>query len=458
MSAARPIPGTSVMQSLFRFAASLVAAAALMYSGAASALLPIQTWTLPNGAKVLFVENRSLPMVDVSVDFPAGYSRDAAATSGLAGMALGMMRLGAGGRTESDIAASLADVGAEMGTRFDADRAGYSLRTLSSEREKSQALAVLADVMQKPDFPADVLDREKSRLAASLKEANSKPQSIADRAFYTAVYHGHPYGLRGSGEIETVAKLTAPDLRKFYGQWFRSGWAVVAIMGDVSRDEADRIARSLTDGLPRASGKAPALPAVQTLTAPVVRAIEHPASQSHILVGQVGMRRDDPDYFPLFVGNYVLGGGGFASRMMEEVRQKRGLAYSAYSYFAPYAEKGVFLMGAQTRKDQADETLAVMRDTLARYVADGPTDGELDAAKKNLVGGFPLRIDSNKKIHDYLATIGFYELPLDYLDQFVTKIEAVTAADVRDAFRRRLDPARMVTVVVGGAKVAQSQP
>lgn len=458
MSALHPIPGTSVMQRLLQCAASLAVLLSLIYSGTAAALLPIQTWTLPNGARVLFVENRSLPMVDVSVDFPAGYSRDAAESSGLAGMTLGMMRLGAGGRSESDIAARLADVGAEMGTRFDADRGGYSLRTLSSEREKSQALAILADVVQRPDFPADVLDREKSRLAASLKEANSKPQSIADRAFYSAVYAGHPYGLRGSGEIDTVARLAAPDLATFYGRWYRSGWAVVAIMGDVSREEADRIARALTDGLPRAEGDAPALPAVQALSGPVVRAIEHPASQSHILVGQVGMRRDDPDYFALFVGNYVLGGGGFASRMMEEVRQKRGLAYSAYSYFAPYAEKGVFLMGAQTRKDQAEETLAVMRETLASYVAEGPTEAELDAAKKNLIGGFPLRIDSNKKIHDYLAIIGFYGLPLDYLDQFVTKIEAVTVADVRDAFLRRLDPGRMVTVVVGGAKVAQGQP
>jgi zinc protease len=155
------------------------------------------------------------------------------------------------------------------------------------------------------------------------------------------------------------------------------------------------------------------------------------------------------------VGNYVLGGGGFASRMVEEVRQKRGLAYSAYSYFSPLAEKGVFLIGLQTRKDQAEEALNVVRATVSRYVAEGPSERELSAAKQNLVGGFPLRIDSNKKIHDYLAVIGFYNLPLDYLDQFVQKIEAVTVADVQDAFRRRVDPERMVTVVVGGATKVQ---
>ena len=162
------------------------------------------------------------------------------------------------------------------------------------------------------------------------------------------------------------------------------------------------------------------------------------------------MKRDDPDYFPLFVGNYVLGGGGFVSRIVEEVRQKRGLAYSSYSYFVPMSERGQFQVGLQTRREQADEALEVTRATLERFVAEGPTDDELVAAKQNLVGGFPLRIDSNRKIHDYLATIGFYRLPIDYLDQFVDRIESVTVAQIKDAFQRRVDPDRMVTVVVAG--------
>jgi zinc protease len=172
-------------------------------------------------------------------------------------------------------------------------------------------------------------------------------------------------------------------------------------------------------------------------------------------MGAPGLKRNDPDYFPLFVGNYILGGGGFASRLVEEVRQKRGLAYSSYSFFAPYEQLGPFQIGLQTRKEQAQEALAVVRETLRRYVNDGPTDQELDAAKQNLVGGFPLRIDSNKKIHDYLATIGFYNMPLDYLDQFVPNIDAVTVAQVKDAFTRRVDPDRLVTVVVGAQPKVQ---
>lgn len=415
----------------------------------AHATLPIETWQLENGAHVYFIENRALPMIDVSVDFRAGSGRDTEATSGLASMTLGMMRLGAGGLGESEIAERLADVGAQLGSRFDIDRAGYSVRTLSSKMEREQALDILAKVLQAPTFPAAALEREKSRLVAGLREAGSKPESIAERAFSTALYQGHPYGLRGSGEIETVSTFTAEQLKAFHASHYVSDQAIVAIIGDLSRAQAEAIARQVTDALPRARAGATPIAPVKPLAQAVSRDIAHPASQSHILMGAPGLKRNDADYFPLFVGNYILGGGGFASRLVEEVRQKRGLAYSSYSFFAPYEQLGPFQIGLQTRKEQAQEALGVVRDTLKRYVDEGPTEQELEAAKQNLVGGFPLRIDSNRKIHDYLAIIGFYNLPLDYLDRFVTNIEAVTAAQIKDAFRRRVDPDRLVTVVVG---------
>ena len=436
-------------------ARGVVLLAALSAASTARATLPIQSWTLPNGARVLFVENRALPIVDISIDFPAGSSRDEPDRTGVASMTLGMMRLGAGGIDESGIASRLADVGGQIGSRFDADRAGYSLRSLSSAEELGEGLQLLAAIVQDPAFPAEVLEREKARLIAGLTEANSKPESIAERAFYGSLYGTHPYGQRGSGEIATVGAVGVADLRSFYAKWFRADWAVVAIMGDVSREQADEMARRVTARLPRSAASVPPLPAVVPLEGPIERRIAHPAAQSHLLMGQPGMTRNDPDYFPLFVGNYDLGGGGFASRLVDEVRQKRGLAYSSYSFFSALAEKGVFQVGLQTKKEQADQALEVVRNTLRKYVVDGPTEQELAAAKQNLIGGFPLRIDSNKKIHDYLALIGFYRLPLDYLDLFVREIDAVTVLRVRDAFRRRVDPERMVTVIVGGAPAAQ---
>jgi zinc protease len=186
---------------------------------------------------------------------------------------------------------------------------------------------------------------------------------------------------------------------------------------------------------------------------PLARAVELPiafdAAQSHLLVGQPGIARSDPDYFAIVVGSYILGGGGLVSRLSTEVREKRGLSYSVYSYFSPGRHQGAFTLGLQTRPDQAAQALAVVRDVVRRFVNDGPTAAELTAARANLVGGFALRIDSNRKLLDNLANIAWYDLPLDYLDTWTARVTAVTAAHIQAAFQRVLDPERMVAVVAG---------
>ncbi|MBI2295869.1 MAG: insulinase family protein [Betaproteobacteria bacterium] len=392
-------------------------------------------------------------MLDLSVEFPAGAGYDRAEKSGAAAMTNGLLRLGADGLNEDEIARRMADVGAQLGGRFDTDRAGLSLRTLSSARERRQALDIFARILRRPEFPREVMEREKVRQIGALKEADTKPGTIASLTFYRLVYREHPYALRSSGEVATVEKLARDDLVDFYRRHYGARYAVVALIGDVTRAEAEAIAEEVTRGLPQAGGAEPLVPPVTDLPAGTTRMIAHPASQAHILIGAPGIRRDDPDYFPLFVGNYVLGGGGFVSRINEEVRQKRGLAYSAYSYFSPLKREGPFVIGMQTRRDQAGEALEVVQKTLAEFVAQGPAEAELKAAKQNIIGGFPLRIDSNRKIHEYLALIGFYRLPLTYLEDFVKNVERVSIADVRDAFRRRVRPERMVTVVVGAEDV-----
>lgn len=432
-----------------RFAASWLGLALLFAAGVAHAILPIQHWQTKSGARVYFVENRSLPMFDLSVEFPAGASFDSAEKAGAAGMTNGLLQRGADGMDEDEIARRLADVGAQLGGRFSTDSAGLALRTLSSREEREHALEAYARILQQPTFPENVLEREKVRLVASLKEADTRPDTIAARTFFRLVYRDHPYAQRSSGEVETVQRLTRQDLVDFYRRHYTARHAVVALIGDLSREEAAAIAERVTAGLPRGEDAERALPPVEPLAAGVTRVIPHPATQSHILIGAPGIRRDDPDYFPLFVGNHILGGSGFVSRIVDEVRQKRGLAYSAYSYFSPLKQQGPFVIGMQTQRAQVEEALAVVRQTLHEFVAKGPTDEELAAAKKNIIGGFPLRIDSNRKIHGYLGVLGFYNLPLTYLDDFVKNVERVTVADIRNAFARRIDPDRMVTVVVG---------
>jgi zinc protease len=426
------------------------AVAAVACVAPVQATLPVQQWQTASGARVLFVEIHDLPMLDVAVDFPAGTSRDPRDKSGLAALTLRMLRLGAEGLDENQIAERLADVGAEIGGRFDMERAGYGLRTLSSARERDQAVAVLLRILQRPTFPQPIFEREKERVLAALKESDTKPETVADREFKRLLYADHPYSLRGSGENDTVARLSRDVLLGFYRSHFSAREAVVSIIGDLGREQARTIAEQLTSGL-QAAAPLPALPPVPRLVKEQADWIAHPATQAHVLIGQPGITRLDPDYFPLWVGNYVLGGGGFSSRLNEEIRQKRGFAYSAYSYFYPLAQQGPFQIGLQTRKDQAEEALKVARDTLAKFVADGPTQQEFEAAKQNIVGGFPLRIDSNRKILEYLSLIGFYRLPPSYLEDFPARIDAVTLAEVKDAWRRRIDPARMVTVVVGAS-------
>ena len=426
----------------------LLSAAILMSALSAQAAVNIQHWQTNSGAEVYFVENHDLPIVDLSVNFAAGSARDTAEKSGLAGITRYMMTLGAAGMSDEIIANKLADIGAVLGGEFDGDRAALKLRTLSSEREQKQALDVFGKILQKPDFPAAVLAREKARIISGLEESATQPEGMVNKAFMKALYGTHPYSLDESGEIATVAKLSVADLQAFYQQYYRANGAVIAMMGDLSRTQAEAIAESMVSGLPKGPAN-PTIAQVTYPTTPVTQRIAHPASQSHILLGYPGIKRGDPDLFPLYLGNYVLGGGGFVSRLTEEVREKRGLVYSVYSYFMPMAEVGTFQIGLQTKKEQADEALEIVRATLADFLAKGVTDAELKAAKANVIGGFPMRIDSNSKILDYLAVIGFYKLPLNYLDEYNSKVAAVTMAQIKDAFNRRLKPENFVTVIVG---------
>ena len=432
-----------------RAAAHAAALALLLAASTVHAALPVQSWTAKSGAKVLFVEARTIPMIDLNIDFDAGARYDPAAKSGLSALTHGLLALGATvegvSLNEQQIADRFADAGAQRGGSAGADRAGASLRTLSSRPERELALATLTGLLATPAFPEAVLTREKARRIAAIKEEDSKPESIAARAFDAALYGAHPYGRHPTGA--TMEAITQADVQAFYRAHYSARRAVVAIIGDVSRAEAEAMAERISAGLPAGSA-APALLPVPAQKAVEVR-IPHPATQSHILTGSAVLKRGDPDFFPLTVGNYILGGGGFVSRLMEQVREQRGLAYSVYSYFSPLAQEGPFQAGLQTKKDQANDALALVRQVIAGYAAQGPSAKELRAAKDNLVGGFALRIDSNRKILDNLAVIGFYGLPLDYLDTWSANVEKVTVEDIRSAMRRRVKPEQFSTVVVG---------
>ncbi len=424
----------------------LVTVLALLASSAALAGVRIEHWTAPSGARVYFVETRSIPIIDVQVDFAAGSAFDPPGKSGLAGLTRGLLDAGAGALDEEQIASRLVDTGARLGGSLESDRAGMSLRTLSAKPEREAALELFRTVLTQPRFPEAVFDREKGRAIAGIKEAETRPDAIAGKRFAAALYPGHPYGRVST--VESVASLTRDDVAAFHRERYSAARAVVSVIGDLDRQEAERIAQYLTENLP-AGRTNDDLPPVELPRAEVLR-VPHPATQAQIHLGLPAVKRLDPDWYALLVGNYVLGGGGFVSRLMKEVREKRGYAYSVYSYFQPRRLEGPFEIGLQTKRDQAGAALKVVEETLAGFLAEGPTAEELRAAQRNLVDGFALRLDSNAKILGYLSAIGFYGLPLSYLDDFPRRIEAVTARDVRAAFARHVKRENMVTVIVAG--------
>jgi zinc protease len=449
------------MSSVQVLARGAAAAFALACAVPAWAALPIQKWQQASGAQVYLIESPSLPMVDVEIDFDAGDRRDPADKAGLAGVTAGMTSKGIAARDgepaldENQLGEAWADLGAGFGASSGPDRMSFSLRTLTYPDLLEKAVKLGARQLGEPSFPDKVWQRERQQMIAAIREANTRPGTVAARAFGAAVYGSHPYGYDTTEE--SLNRIAVDDMRAFYRK-IQPCRAKASVVGAVNRAQADRIVATLLSHLPNGTCQPqPPVPEVAPLAAPVERMIPFASAQAHVLIGQPGYKRDDPDYFPLLVGNYILGGGGFVSRLSEEVRQKRGLSYSVYSYFAPGLHAGAFTVGLQTRPDQAAEAVRVSRDVVRRFVAEGPTAAELKAARDFLVGGFALRLDSNRKLLANLSNIAWYDLPLDYLDTWTGKVQKVTAAEIRAAFARKLQPDRMVTVVVGGDVAAARQ-
>jgi zinc protease len=447
--------------------AVLTAFLSVLWLPAAMAGIAIEHWTQPSGAQVFLVQSHAIPMVDVQLDFDAGSRRDPADQAGLASVTASLSGMGvlaspARGEValgENALGEAWADLGANFAGHASSDRMSFALRSLTYPDLLAKAVQLAARQLAEPAFPADIWQRERETMIAAIKEANTRPATLAQRAFDQAVFGAHPYGYDTTEA--SLKRIEVSHMAALYRQSVQACRAQVTLVGALTRAQADAL---VTELLARLTGpktatasSCPALPDVAEV-APLTQASEQriafDSAQAHVLLGQPGYKRSDPDFFAMLVGNYILGGGGFVSRLTHEVREKRGLSYSVYSYFAPGLHAGAFTIGLQTRPDQADQALLVSREVLARFVAHGPTEDELQAAKANLIGGFALRLDSNRKLLDNVANIAWNNLPLDYLDTWTQRIEKITVPDIRLAFQRKLQPDKMVTVVLGGVQRA----
>ena len=415
-------------------------------SPALLAIPAIQHWTTSNGAQVYFTQATEIPMVDVRVVFDAGAARDGE-LPGLAALTNSLLPEGAGKLDANMIAERMDNVGAQMGNGSLRDMAWLSVRTLSDEQVLRDTTGLLALLLSRPTFDPGSFERLRKSMLVGYQASLQKPSKLAEKAFMEAVYGDHPYASPPEGTEESLNAITVDQVRDFYQRFYVASNAIIAIVGDLSRLQAEALAEVLSSGM-RQGEKAPKLPVVKPVESKVVR-VNHPSTQTHIWVGQPGMKRGDPDYFALYVGNHTLGGSGLVSILSDEVREKRGFAYSVSSYFSPMRELGPFEMSLQTKNSHADEALKVMRDAAQTFIDSGITEEQLKASKQNITGGFALRLDSNSKLAQNLAMIGFYGLPLNYLNNFISNVDRVSIADVKDAFRRRVQLENMITVIVG---------
>jgi len=421
----------------------------------AQAILTIEKLENYKGAKAYLVQTKALPMVDIEVSIDAGDRYDPVGKSGLADMTATLMNYGVQDDkrmlSEAQIADEIADLGASIGLSVGGERAILRIRSLSRKDLRDRAVQLASAMLAAPTYDPNIVRREKQRTITSLLEAETKPEYVLDRRFKKMVYGTYP--LADSPSVKSVGAITPTDLVQFHKQFYRTDRMIVSIVGDVDQAEANEIIHALLKRIPQSGPFIAPLPEFQrSPVEPLAqREVQIPfdSQQAHIAMGMTAVARNNPDYFPLLVGNYVLGGGGFVSRLMNEVREKRGLAYSVSSYFAPGKDTGIFQAGLQTKNDQSSVALQVMSDTIAKFIADGPTTSELVAAKANLVNGYPLRIDNNRKLLDNVSSIAWNDLPLDTMEVWTKQVEAVTLDQVKSAFEKYLAMDRMKIVVLG---------
>lgn len=411
-------------------------------------VIDIQSWRTGKGAKVMFVQAQEVPMLDLRLVFNAGGARDGD-KPGLASLTSAMLNEGTASASVDDIARHFEGLGASLDLGSYRDMAVASLRTLSDPAYRDKALPMFYDVLAHPAFPTEAFERIRQQMLLGLESEKQNPQSTLSRTFFSTLYGSHPYGIPPNGTEESLKAISIDDLKAFHAEYYVAANVVIAMTGAIDRATAETIANAIDATLPEGNA-APSLPEPQDLAAAQEQRIPFPSSQTHIVIGSLSVDRRTPDWAALYVGNEILGGGGFVSRLNQIIRQDNGLAYSVYSAVSPMAQEGPFMMGLQTRNASADKALAMVKDTFAHFIADGPTQQELDDAKKNLLGGLPLGTANNRAIVDQLGAMGFYDLPLDYLQTLPVKIAAVSVDDVRRAFADHIANRKQLTLQVGG--------
>lgn len=434
-------------------AAFALAATVLLLARPASAL-EINSFTLDNGLRVLHVERDNLPMAAATLLVRAGNLHEPARLAGLTNLTALLLNEGTKARTSSEISSEVEFIGAELGAKGGRDYSTVSLRVLKKDLDKGFEL--FSDIVTAPVFPEAELVRKRGLIKGRLKRKSEEPGFIAREAFMARVFGEHPYGRQVEGSPETLDLIARDDVRRFHAAHYLPNNSILTVVGDVTDAEL----RALLDKYfgpsvwKKAELRAPGRKAEPPEPAESAVRIQRPVTQANILMGHMGVRRTNPDYYAITVMNYILGGGGFASRLMSRVRDDLGLAYDVYSFFMPYAEPGFFRMGVQTKNESAKTAIAELRAQVRKIRTGEVADTELDEARSYLTGSFPRRLDTMRKVADFLAAVEFYGLGHDYIEKYPGFINSVTKADVLRVAREYLDEKNMVLVIVADLQSA----
>lgn len=407
----------------------------------------IQNWVTANGTRVYFVATKDIPIIDIQVNFDAGSARDGD-KPGLAALCTNLLDQGTLNANANQIAEKFEDAGARFGVTIGRDRSVISLRSLTEEKLLNPVITLFADLISSPNFPDNRIETQRNQLLIGIKRNLQQPHVVANLNFFKTLYKDHPYAHPACGTLESVPLITKADLTQFHQQYFVAKNATITIVGGISKEQATDIANQVSWKLPTGNPP-PALPNVATLTEPVTLNIPFPAEQTHVLTGQPCATENDPDYFPLLVGNDILGGGMLTSRLFNEIRNERGLVYHVSSKLLQLQKPAPFFIVLQTKNNQTKEAIEVLQNTLLKFVKEGPTEQEVLASKQSLIRSFPVELSNNAKITDAISNIAFYNLPLDSLATYQKKVEAITISEIKSAFERRINPEKLGLVVVG---------
>lgn len=406
-----------------------------------------EKWKTQNGVQVVFYQAMEVPMLDISLAFAAGSANDGP-QYGLAALTSQMMNQGNSGQEATAIAETLADTGAQYHVEINRDMAVLHLKTLVSKDQLAQASKTFTQIINHPDFPDEAFSREKKQQLLAIEQRQESPEEVANLNFFKTLYQQHPYAHSVNGTAETVKAINKNQVIEFYKRYYVGSNAVLVMVGAITSQTAHQLADQLTQELPKGQ-PAPAIPKAQQLTQAQAINIPFPSSQTIIRLGQIGIDHHNPNYFPLIVGNYILGGGLLVSRLAIEIREKRGLTYGIDSQFIPMPGIGPFLISYSTKNQQTKKSLDIIQKTLDTYINDGPSNEEMEAAKQYLTGSFPLSLSGNRSIATILLRMAFYHLPDDFLDTYTARINSVTSEQVKEAFKKQVNPDKFLLITVG---------